>query len=191
MTSPCGCLTENILRFCQGCEGGRAHTSANEHTEEYLYAASVFIDDEDPKVREYFQAHSLAFVKSIQGRFTSLRKKYNEINLQLGQTGAGLSFEELNENEKTKTLLDHLLQMFLWWWRTNPAYNTSFSTVDPGQDSAAEAMDVFGKEKGKETALDDTDHEDSEGEDAGPLNEDLEPGKILDHEAYKDDDPPV
>ncbi|KAG0692198.1 hypothetical protein DFH29DRAFT_818008, partial [Suillus ampliporus] len=133
-------------------------------------AASVFIDDEDPKVREYFQAHPLAFVKPIQvlpcppmptwllRRCFRLRKKYNEINLQLGQTGAGLSFEELNENEKTKTLLDRLLQTFPWWvdlhgwWRTNPAYNTSFSTADPGQDFAAEAMDVFGKGKGKETA---------------------------------------
>lgn len=38
-------------------------------------------------------------------RYFRLRKKYNEINLQLGQTGAGLSFEELNENEKTRTLL--------------------------------------------------------------------------------------
>ncbi|KAG2063601.1 hypothetical protein BDR04DRAFT_1033249, partial [Suillus decipiens] len=121
-------------------------------------AASVFADDEDPKVREYYQAHPLAFVKPIQGRFTSLRKKYNEINLQLGQTGAGLSFDELNANEKTRTLLDRLLQTFPWWvdlhgwWRTNPAYNTSYSTADPGQDFAAEAMDVFGKGKGKETA---------------------------------------
>ncbi|KAG2069700.1 hypothetical protein BDR04DRAFT_1156363 [Suillus decipiens] len=68
-------------------------------------ATSVFADNEDPK----------------------LRKKYNKINLQLGQTGAGLSFDELNANEKTRTLLDHLLQTFLWWvdlhgwWKTNPA----------------------------------------------------------------------
>ncbi|KAG2028948.1 hypothetical protein BDR03DRAFT_1056542 [Suillus americanus] len=121
-------------------------------------AASVFADDEDPKVREYYQAHPLAFVKPIQGRFThhELHKKYNEINVQLGQTGAGLSFEELNENEKTRTLLDRLLQTFPWWvdlhgwWRTNPAYNTLFSTADPGQDFAAEAMDVFGKGKHQE-----------------------------------------
>ncbi|KAG2068201.1 hypothetical protein BDR04DRAFT_1119940 [Suillus decipiens] len=52
-------------------------------------------------------------------------------------------------------------------------------------------MDVFGKGKGKETALDDADHEDDEGGDTGPLNEDLEPGKIMDDVAYKDDDPPV
>ncbi|KAG1906479.1 uncharacterized protein F5891DRAFT_1181889 [Suillus fuscotomentosus] len=149
-------------------------------------AAAVFTADEDPKVREYFQACPLAFVKPIQGQFTSLHKKYNEINLQLGQTGAGLSFEELNENEKTRILLDCLLQTFPWWvdlhgwWRTNPTY-----------DFKAEALDVFGKGKGKEKemVLDDADCEDDEGEDAGPLNEDLEPGEILDSEASKDDDP--
>ncbi|KAG2069699.1 hypothetical protein BDR04DRAFT_1118875 [Suillus decipiens] len=52
-------------------------------------------------------------------------------------------------------------------------------------------MDVFGKGTGKETALDDADHEDDKGGDTGPLNEDLEPGKIMDDTAYKDDDPPV
>lgn len=63
------CLTKNILRFCQGCTGERAHTSANDQPEEHLYVAAVFTADEDLKVREYFQAHPLAFVKPIQGRF--------------------------------------------------------------------------------------------------------------------------
>ncbi|KAG1828920.1 hypothetical protein EV424DRAFT_1306111, partial [Suillus variegatus] len=131
-------------------EEGRTRQQMTTQKNTYMQqlAESVFEGDEDLKVREYFQAHPLAFVKPIQGRFTSLRKKYNEINLQLGQAGAGLSFEELNENEKTRTLLDRLLQTFPWWvdlhgwWRTNPAYNTSFSTADPGQDFSAEAMDV-------------------------------------------------
>ncbi|KAG0700423.1 hypothetical protein DFH29DRAFT_774835, partial [Suillus ampliporus] len=143
-------------------EEGRTHQQMTTQKNTYMQqlAASVFTDDEDLKVREYFQAHPLAFMKPIQvaTSVTMLRKKYNEINLQLGQTGARLSFEELNENEKMKTLLDCLLQTFPWWvdlhgwWRTHPAYNTSFLTADPGQDFAAEAMDVFGKGKGKETA---------------------------------------
>lgn len=37
--------------------------------------------------------------------YFSLRKKYNEINVQLGQTGAGLSFEAINGNEKMKSIL--------------------------------------------------------------------------------------
>ncbi|KAG2111579.1 uncharacterized protein F5147DRAFT_771729 [Suillus discolor] len=142
------------------------HTRQQMTTQKNTYmqqlAASVFAGDEDPK------------------------------------TGAGLSFEELNENEKTRTLLDRLLQTFPWWvdlhgwWRTNPAYNTSFLTADPGQDFSAEAMDVFGKGKGKEKeTLDDADREDDEGGDAGALNRDLEPGEILDGEADKDDDPPA
>ncbi|KIK40287.1 hypothetical protein CY34DRAFT_107841 [Suillus luteus UH-Slu-Lm8-n1] len=67
----------------------------------------------------------------------------------------------------------------------------SFSTTDPGQDFKAEAMDVFGKEKGKEMVLDDVDYEDDKRTDAGPLNEDLEPGEILNGKASKNDDPPV
>ncbi|KAG1809901.1 uncharacterized protein HD556DRAFT_1197598, partial [Suillus plorans] len=128
-------------------EEGRTRQQMTTQKNTYMQqlAASVFAGDEDLKVREYFQAHPLAFLLT---RCFRLCKKYNEINLQLGQTGAGLSFEELNKNEKTRTLLDRLLQTFPWWvdlhgwWRTNPAYNTSFSTADPGQDFSAEAMDV-------------------------------------------------
>jgi hypothetical protein len=55
----------------------------------------------------------------------------------------------------SKDILDQLLVTFPWWvdlhgwWRTNPAYNTSFSTADPGQDFATEAMTLFGTGKGK------------------------------------------
>ncbi|KAG2155203.1 uncharacterized protein EDB93DRAFT_1057060, partial [Suillus bovinus] len=112
-------------------------------------ATAVFENDEDLKVREYFHVKPLGFTKPITSQFTLLCKRYNEVNVQLGKTGAGLSFEELNENEKQRVFLvsfiDHLLMTFPWWadlhgwWRMNPAYNTSFSMADPGQDFAAEA----------------------------------------------------
>ncbi|KAG1751728.1 hypothetical protein EDB19DRAFT_1903673 [Suillus lakei] len=118
---------------------------------------------------------------------------------QYWSTGGSGGSKDWNRGrlEYDRTLLDRLLQTFPWWvdlhgwWRTNPAYNTSFSTADPGQDFEAEAMDVFGKGKGKETVLDGADCEDDEGEDVGPLNGDLEPGEILDGEASKDDDAPA
>ncbi|KAG1804830.1 uncharacterized protein HD556DRAFT_1210313, partial [Suillus plorans] len=77
----------------EGCMRQQMTTQKNTYMQQL--AASVFAGDEDLKVREYFQAHPLAFLLT---RCFRLRKKYNEINLQLGQTGAGLSFEELNEN---------------------------------------------------------------------------------------------
>ena len=99
----------------------------------------------------------------------------------------------------TKDILDRLLVTFPWWidlhgwWRTNPAYNTAFSTADPGQDFAAEAMALFGTGKGKEKQVtpsqnDDKDDDEEDqvdvenrGEgDAEPLVGELEPGEILD-----------
>ncbi|KAG1817538.1 uncharacterized protein BJ212DRAFT_1204489, partial [Suillus subaureus] len=81
-------------------------------------------------------------------------KKYNTFNKELGQMGAGLkSIEELNADPHTKTLVDQALAQLLWqfpwwsdlhgWWRTNPAYNIAFLTVDLGQDFASEALDFF------------------------------------------------
>ncbi|KAG1809746.1 hypothetical protein EV424DRAFT_1287942, partial [Suillus variegatus] len=129
-------------------EEGRTHQQMTTQKNVYLQqlATTIFQNDEDPKVREYFRVHPLAFTKPIQSRFISLRKKYNEINVQLGQTGAGLSFEVISGNEKMKGILGmYLLVVFPWWvdlhgwWRTNPTYNTLFLTADPGQDFAAEA----------------------------------------------------
>lgn len=96
----------------------------------------------------------------------------------------------------TKDILDQLLVTFPWWvdlhgwWRTNPAYNTSFSTADPGQDFAAEAITLFGTGKGKEKQAtlsqnnddeeDLVDVENEKKEDAEPLCGELELGEILD-----------
>lgn len=54
-------------------EEGRTRQQMTTQKNTYMQqlAASVFEGDEDLKVREYFQAHPLAFVKPIQGRFTS------------------------------------------------------------------------------------------------------------------------
>ncbi|KAI5990635.1 hypothetical protein EDD15DRAFT_2197944 [Pisolithus albus] len=82
-----------------------------------------------------------------------LRKKYNDANKTLGSTGAGLTAEDLKEDPQLKKLLDKILENFPWWeevhgfWRTNPSYNTVFSTGDPGQDFAAEAQRYFTGEK--------------------------------------------
>ncbi|KAG1751729.1 hypothetical protein EDB19DRAFT_1903674 [Suillus lakei] len=49
----------------EGCTHQQMTTQKNTYMQQL--AAAVFTDDEDPKVREYFQAHPLAFVKPIQG----------------------------------------------------------------------------------------------------------------------------
>ncbi|KAI6004605.1 hypothetical protein EDD15DRAFT_2155263, partial [Pisolithus albus] len=98
-------------------------------------ADAVFTHDHDPCIRQLY-AQYLRF---------RLRKKYNNANKTLSSTGAGLTAIELRERPDMKGLLDKILDTFPWWedlhgfWRTNPSYNTVFSTADPGQDFAAEA----------------------------------------------------
>ncbi|KAG0693571.1 hypothetical protein DFH29DRAFT_881362 [Suillus ampliporus] len=103
-------------------------------------------------------------------------------NITLGQTGAGLSFEAINGDEKIRDILDQHLVAFPWWvdlhgwWRTNPTYNTSFPTANPGQDFTAEAASLFGTGKGKDKIplpMDDedcADVENDEARDTGPQN---------------------
>ncbi|KAG2154158.1 uncharacterized protein EDB93DRAFT_1058161, partial [Suillus bovinus] len=118
----------------EGCTHQQMTTQKNIYLQEL--ATTIFQNDEDPKVRDADWPLTSYF---------KLRKKYNKINVQLSQTSAGLSFEAISRNEKMKGILDQLLVAFPWWvnlhgwWRTNPTYNTSFSTADPGQDFAVEA----------------------------------------------------
>ncbi|KAG1855181.1 hypothetical protein DFJ58DRAFT_727620 [Suillus subalutaceus] len=72
-----------------------------------------------------------------------------EFNKSPKQTGAGLTYDELQKNLQNKMLIDSQLDKFPWWpdlhgwWRTNPAYNTVFSTADPGQNYKSAALQHF------------------------------------------------
>ncbi|KAG1743527.1 hypothetical protein EDD22DRAFT_747036, partial [Suillus occidentalis] len=113
----------------------------------YLQLAdSIFVNDKDPEMRLLFQQNPKAFIKPVQMRFQILKKKYNEVNTTLKQMGAGMTFDDLQKDQKTKTLLDSQLEKFPWWpelhgwWRTNPAYNTVSSSADPRQDFESAAL---------------------------------------------------
>ncbi|KAG1838232.1 hypothetical protein C8R48DRAFT_622374, partial [Suillus tomentosus] len=103
-------------------------------------ASSIFSNDEDPETRLLFSQNPNAFIKPVQTRFGTLRKKYNEFNKALKQSGAGMTYEDLQKDPETKTLIDSKLEKFPWWpdlhgwWRTNPAFNTASSSADPGQN---------------------------------------------------------
>ncbi|KAG1719657.1 hypothetical protein EDB19DRAFT_2045013 [Suillus lakei] len=118
---------------------------------------------EDPK----------AFIKPVSTRFSTLRKKYNEFNKDLKQSGAGKTYAELQEDPKMKSLIDTKLEKFPWWpelhgwWQTNPAFNYVFSTADAGQDFASAALEHFNLSKQLQplaTGDDDT-HTDDDPED--------------------------
>ncbi|KAG0699263.1 hypothetical protein DFH29DRAFT_1002135 [Suillus ampliporus] len=111
----------------------------------YLQLAhAVFENDEDPETR-------LLFEQSPQ--------KYNDINKSLKQSGAGMTFDDLQKDPEMKTLLDSQLAKFLWWpdlhswWRTNPAYNTVLSSVDPGQDFESSALQYFNASGSKDVQI--------------------------------------
>ncbi|KAG1801941.1 uncharacterized protein BJ212DRAFT_1487497 [Suillus subaureus] len=80
-----------------------------------------------------------------------LRKKYNKFNKALKQSGAGMTYEDLQKDPETKTLIDSQLKKFPWWpdlhswWRTNPAFNTTSSSADPRQNFESNALQYFSR----------------------------------------------
>ncbi|KAG1729980.1 uncharacterized protein EDB91DRAFT_1026207, partial [Suillus paluster] len=87
---------------------GRPRQQMSTQKTNYLQqlAAAIFTDDEDPNIHALYKEHPLSFIKPINSQFNSLKKRYNSINKELGQTGAGLkSIEELDADPRTKTLV--------------------------------------------------------------------------------------
>ncbi|KAI6009583.1 hypothetical protein F5J12DRAFT_698897, partial [Pisolithus orientalis] len=70
----------------------------------------------------------------------SLKTKYQKQNALLGQTGAGHTYEDLVDNSSMKNIIAMIEKEFPWWgelhgwWHTNPAYNSTWSAADSGQE---------------------------------------------------------
>ncbi|KIK74929.1 hypothetical protein PAXRUDRAFT_106561, partial [Paxillus rubicundulus Ve08.2h10] len=103
-------------------------------------ARQIFTNDTNHELKTYSQIESIAVFKS------NLRKKYNEDNSKLGQTGAGMSYEDLVVDPLKSNIIQKFVELFLWWpelhgwWRKNPAYNTAYCVADSSQNLAAEAL---------------------------------------------------
>ncbi|KAG2054278.1 hypothetical protein BDR06DRAFT_884472, partial [Suillus hirtellus] len=65
-------------------------------------ASSIFSNDEDPETQLLFSQNPNAFIKPVQTQFRILRKKYNEFNKALKQSGAGMTYEDLQKDPETK-----------------------------------------------------------------------------------------
>ncbi|KIK13083.1 hypothetical protein PISMIDRAFT_119586, partial [Pisolithus microcarpus 441] len=130
---------------------GRRHQQMSAQKEVYFQQVvdAVFMHDHDLHIQQLYAQYLSIFIKPIKSRRLRLRKKYNDANKTLGATRAGLTAMELREKPEMKRLLDKILDTFPWWedlhgfWRTNPSYNTVFSTGDLGQDFAMEAQQFF------------------------------------------------
>ncbi|KAG1721745.1 hypothetical protein EDB19DRAFT_1835333 [Suillus lakei] len=131
-------------------------------------AQAVFSNDEDLEFQPVL-AQSLI-------RCFRLKRKYNEFNKELKQSGAGKTYAELQEDPKMKLLIDTKLEKFPWWselhgwWRMNPAFNHTFSTADAGQDFVSAALEHFKQSQPLATCDDDT-HTDDDPEDIVELGD--------------------
>ncbi|KIK93459.1 hypothetical protein PAXRUDRAFT_788037, partial [Paxillus rubicundulus Ve08.2h10] len=80
-------------------------------------ARQIFVNDTNHELKTYSQSHPHLFTSRInccvQESF-SLCKKYNEVNSKLGQTGAGMSYEDLVADPLKSNIIQKLVESFLW-----------------------------------------------------------------------------
>ncbi|KAF8443153.1 hypothetical protein L210DRAFT_3396416, partial [Boletus edulis BED1] len=126
-------------------EEGRTRVQLNTTKKNTYMELARYIFEHDAELHAEWLAKPQPFVAATQRRHTALRTRYHEQVKRLGQTGAGLTFDELLRADRTKGLISEIACDFPWfsvlhgWWRSNPTYNVAFSTADPDQDFAAQA----------------------------------------------------
>ncbi|KII83076.1 hypothetical protein PLICRDRAFT_64608, partial [Plicaturopsis crispa FD-325 SS-3] len=114
-----------------------------------LIANAVFSVDADRNCRQDFAAHPEKYAKSIDNYLTRLKNEYRSFNEKLGKTGAGLLYEEVQENSDLRNLIDKLMIDFPWWprlqgyWRSLPNFNPHAVSSQPGQDLSGEAQELL------------------------------------------------
>jgi hypothetical protein len=107
-------------------QGRKKKQSGTSKDTYYLQLANaIFSKDEDPEVQLLFQKDPKSFIKPIQSvrkvsilaslfcvfipwplnRCFRLKKKYNEFNKDLKMTGAGKTYEELQQEPEMKSLI--------------------------------------------------------------------------------------
>ncbi|KAG6377051.1 hypothetical protein JVT61DRAFT_1100 [Boletus reticuloceps] len=130
-------------------EEGRTRVQLNTAKKNTYMELARYIFEHDAELSAEWLAKPQPFVAATQRRHTALRTRYNEQVKRLGQTGAGLTFDELLRADRTKGLISEIAHDFPWfsvlhgWWRSNPTYNVAFSTADPDQDFVAQAAMAF------------------------------------------------
>ncbi|KAH9023311.1 hypothetical protein EDB84DRAFT_1247596, partial [Lactarius hengduanensis] len=110
-------------------------------------AKYIFSVDADAWVCEEVKADTKKYAKAVENRI--MHASTCEVNLELGRTGAGLTVEEIQEDENLTNLLDKLLSGFPAWkrlhgfWRTLPSFNPHLVSSEPGQDLEGDAMETL------------------------------------------------
>ncbi|KAJ7233813.1 hypothetical protein C8J57DRAFT_1532137 [Mycena rebaudengoi] len=128
-------------------EGRKARKASGAKTIYYTKIAdAVFSVDADPAVREAFKKDSTPYVRSVENYVSRLKSEYHDFNTELGQTGAGLKYEDITPGSDIHNKIELLKASFPWWerlhgyWRTLPNFNPFTVSSEPGQDVAAQAL---------------------------------------------------
>ncbi|KAJ7469520.1 hypothetical protein FB451DRAFT_1176760 [Mycena latifolia] len=111
-----------------------------------LMADAVFSVDADASIREDYNKKPSRYARSVENFIKRLRKRYGEINKELGQTGAGLRVEDVVPGSEIANKIEKIRVDFPYWeqlhrfWRTLPNFNPFTVSSEPGQDIADQAL---------------------------------------------------
>ncbi|KAJ7157566.1 hypothetical protein C8R43DRAFT_826483, partial [Mycena crocata] len=114
-----------------------------------MIAEKVFSVDADESLRADYQKKPIRYARSVENYIKRLRKRYGEINKELGQTGAGLRVEDVEPGSEIENKIQTIKAEFPQWerlhgfWRTLPNFNPFTVSSEPGQNIADQAITLI------------------------------------------------
>ena len=71
----------------------------------YYWKIANFIFEADPEEKDNYALEPDKYAKSVENHIRGLKQKYRDFNKELGQTGAGLQINEINDNPDLQNLV--------------------------------------------------------------------------------------
>ncbi|EGN92184.1 hypothetical protein SERLA73DRAFT_173042, partial [Serpula lacrymans var. lacrymans S7.3] len=112
-------------------------------------AQYVFGVESDPTICATLKSDPARYTKAVDNHLSSLKKKYCQSCQELGRTGAGLTFEQLERNPKYMGPIGAITAKFKMFhclhgsWRKIPSYNPFTTSSDAGQDHEVQAYNLL------------------------------------------------
>ncbi|KAJ7887972.1 hypothetical protein B0H13DRAFT_2342151 [Mycena leptocephala] len=135
-------------------QGRKKQTGKTTKMAYYLKMAdAVFSVDASDTVRADYVENPNRYARSVENYLGRLRKRYRDINNELGQTGAGLKPEDVTPESEIANKIAKIKVDFPYWeqlhgfWRTLPNFNPYTVSSEPGQDIADQALALITRDK--------------------------------------------
>ncbi|EGO22692.1 hypothetical protein SERLADRAFT_416347 [Serpula lacrymans var. lacrymans S7.9] len=116
-----------------------------------IIAHHIFSVDEHADTCQDYADNPQKYARAVDNHLSNLKTKYQAFNCELGSTGSGLRYDDIEPGTHAWNLIEKLKINLPWWedlhgwWREIPSINILAISSSPGHDHGKEASKIFSR----------------------------------------------